>query len=186
MRTKLIALTLALALGAGVSACGDDDEEPANGGAAAPAEETPAPAPADFDAKEYASQISTNLKQKPKVPPVEGEPPAELVIEDVVKGKGPGAKAGDLLTMQYVGHSWSTNQQFDASWDRGEPFQFQLGAGMVIPGWDQGLEGMRRGGRRLLVIPPDLGYGPQGSPPAIGPNETLIFVVDLEQRQAAR
>jgi peptidylprolyl isomerase len=181
MRTKLIALTLALALGAGVTACGDDEEEATGGTGAAPAEETPAPAPAAFDAKAYAAEISKDLKTKPTVPPVEGEPPAELVVEDVVKGKGPEAAPGDPLTMQYVGVSWSTNQEFDASWDRGEPFQFQLGAGMVIPGWDQGLEGIRRGGRRLLIIPPDLGYGPAGSPPAIGPNETLIFVVDAEK-----
>jgi peptidylprolyl isomerase len=178
MRTKLIALTLALALGVGVAACGDDDDEPAGSGAA-PAEDAPPPAP--FDAKAYAAQISKDLESKPAVPPVEGEPPTELITEDVVKGKGKAAKAGDPLTMQYVGVSWSTNQEFDASWDRGEPFQFQLGAGMVIPGWDQGLEGIRRGGRRLLIIPPDLGYGTQGSPPAIGPSETLIFVVDAEK-----
>jgi peptidylprolyl isomerase len=182
MRTKLIALILALALGAGVAACGDDDDESSGGSGAASAEETPQPA--TFDAAAYAAEISKNLKKKPNVPPVEGDPPTELVVEDVVKGKGPAAKAGDMLTMQYVGVSWSTNEQFDASWDRGEPFPFQLGAGMVIPGWDQGMEGMRKGGRRLLVIPPDLGYGPQGSPPAIGPNETLIFVVDLEKIQA--
>jgi peptidylprolyl isomerase len=182
IRTKLIGLTLALALGVGVAACGDDDDEPAGGGGAAAAEETPAPAP--FDAKAYAEEIPKDLDSKPQVPPVEGEPPAELVVEDVVKGKGPGAKAGDMLTMQYVGVSWSTNQEFDASWDRGEPFQFQLGAGMVIPGWDEGMVGIRRGGRRLLIIPPDMGYGPQGSPPAIAPNETLVFVVDLENRQA--
>ena len=82
--------------------------------------------------------------------------------------------------MQYVGASWSTGQQFDASWDGGEPFTFELGAGGVIPGWDEGLVGMRKGGRRLLVIPAAKGYGPQGQPPDIGPNETLIFVVDLE------
>jgi len=181
MRTKLIALTLALALGAGVAACGDDEEEPANGGAAAPAED--APPPVAFDAAAYAADIPKNLGEKPTVPPVEGEPPTELVIEDVVKGKGPPAKAGDTLTMQYVGVSWSTNQQFDASWDAGQAFPFQLGAGMVIPGWDEGMVGMRRGGRRLLIIPPDMAYGPAGSPPAIGPNETLIFVVDLERIQ---
>ena len=81
--------------------------------------------------------------------------------------------------MQYVGVSFSTGEQFDASWDRGQPFQFQLGAQMVIPGWDQGVAGMKVGGRRRLVIPPDLAYGRQGSPPAIGPSETLVFVIDL-------
>ena len=101
------------------------------------------------------------------------------MVRDIVKGKGPKAKAGDTLTMQYVGVAWSNGQQFDASWDAGQPFPFQLGAGMVIPGWDQGMVGMQKGGRRLLVIPPDLGYGAQGAGDAIGPNETLVFVVDL-------
>jgi peptidylprolyl isomerase len=84
--------------------------------------------------------------------------------------------------MQYVGDSWSTGEQFDASWDRGEPFTFALGSGGVIAGWDQGIVGMKQGGRRLLIIPPDLGYGPAGQGP-IAPNETLVFVVDLEQIQ---
>ena len=89
------------------------------------------------------------------------------------------ATAGSNVTVQYVGTSFKNGRQFDASWDRGEPFSFQLGAGSVIPGWDQGVQGMKVGGRRQLVIPPDLAYGPQGSPPAIGPNETLVFVIDL-------
>ena len=110
--------------------------------------------------------------------PPKGDPPSELVIRDIVKGKGPKAKAGDTLTMQYEGTAWSNGQQFDASWDAGRPLPFQLGAGMVIPGWDEGMVGMQKGGRRLLVIPPDMAYGPTGSGP-IGPNETLIFVVDL-------
>jgi peptidylprolyl isomerase len=100
------------------------------------------------------------------------------VKRDIVTGKGKPAKAGDTLTMQYVGVSWSTGEQFDASWDHGQPFPFKLGAGMVIPGWDKGMVGMRKGGRRLLVIPPEMGYGPTGQGP-IGPNETLIFAVDL-------
>jgi peptidylprolyl isomerase len=179
MHTKLLSLTIALALAAGVAACGDDDDTESAGSGAAAAAETATPAP--FDAKALAAEISKDTKKKPTVPALEGDPPAELVIEDVVKGKGKAAKAGDTLTMQYVGVSWSTGQEFDASWDRGQPFPFQLGAGMVIPGWDEGMVGMKKGGRRLLIIPPDMGYGPQGSPPAIGPNETLVFVVDLEK-----
>ena len=93
-------------------------------------------------------------------------------------GNGPAAKAGDQLTVQYVGVNYADGKQFDASWDRGEPFQFQLGAGMVIPGWDQGLVGMKAGGRRELIIPPDLAYGAQGAPPDIPPNATL----DLRHR----
>jgi len=181
MRTKLITLALALALSAGAAACGEDDE-PASSGTGSEATATPTPtATASEEGVEAIVQaIGKDTKSKPEVPAPQGDPPPELVIRDIVAGKGPKAKAGDQLTMQYVGISWSTGQQFDASWDRGaEPFAFQLGAGMVIPGWDQGLVGLRKGGRRLLIIPPDMGYGPSGTPDgSIAPNETLIFVVD--------
>jgi peptidylprolyl isomerase len=182
MRSKLITLTLALALGAGVAACGDDDDTASESGAesAATPTETPTPtktaAAAGIEALVQGTSDKTDVK--PEVPAPKGDPPAELVIRDIVKGKGPKAKPGDTLTMQYVGVAWSNGQQFDASWDTGQPFPFQLGGGMVIQGWDQGMVGMQKGGRRLLVIPPNLGYGPQGTGP-IGPNETLIFVVDL-------
>jgi peptidylprolyl isomerase len=116
---------------------------------------------------------------KPQVTIPDGPPPAELIVEDLEVGDGNEATAGTLCTMQYVGHSWSTGKQFDASWDRGEPFAFQLGKGMVIGGWDQGVAGMKVGGRRRLTIPPHLGYGVRGAGGAIGPNETLVFVVDL-------
>jgi peptidylprolyl isomerase len=101
------------------------------------------------------------------------------VIKDLKPGSGPAAQPGQNVQVQYVGVSYANGRQFDASWDRGEPFTFQLGAGQVIPGWDQGVAGMKVGGRRQLVIPPDLAYGEQGSPPAIGPDETLVFVIDL-------
>ncbi len=180
MRAKLITLTLALMLGAGVVACGDDEPSGSSGAAS---EETAAPEPTETaasggGAEAIAGGVSKDTAAKPEVPAPSGQPPPELVVKDIVRGKGPKAKAGDQLTMQYVGTSWSNGEQFDASWDSGQPFPFELGAGMVIPGWDQGMVGMRKGGRRLLVIPPDLGYGPAGSGP-IGPNETLIFVVDL-------
>ncbi len=119
-------------------------------------------------------------KTKPAVAPANGAPPRELVTDDLEEGTGATAKAGDAVTVQYVGVNYKTGKEFDASWDRGEPFTFNLGAGEVIQGWDQGVEGMKVGGRRELIIPPELGYGPAGSPPAIPPNETLIFVVDLE------
>ena len=122
-----------------------------------------------------------DLSQKPAVKVPRGKPPKKRVIKDIVKGKGPVAHPGEFVTVQYVGVSWSTGKQFDASWDHGQPFQFPLGAGQVIPGWDKGVKGMRVGGRRELIIPPKLGYGAAGSPPAIGPNETLIFVVDLKR-----
>jgi peptidylprolyl isomerase len=176
MRTKLLILLLALVLGVGLAACGDDDDAGGSGAAGA-ATETATPEPADVSA--LAGKIANDTGAKPKIPAPSGDPPSELVTEDIVKGKGRAAKPGDTLTMQYVGVSWSNGQEFDASWDRGQTFPFKLGAGMVIPGWDQGMEGMKEGGRRLLAIPPDLAYGPQGSPPVIGPNETLVFVVDL-------
>ncbi len=116
---------------------------------------------------------------KPVIEKPAGSPPRKLVKEDIVKGKGPAAKKGDSVTMQYVGVSFSNGEQFDASWDTGAPFgPFQLGTGQVIPGWDKGIVGMRKGGRRKLVIPPELAYGSTGQGP-IAPNETLIFVVDL-------
>jgi peptidylprolyl isomerase len=159
-----------------VAACGDDDGEEEAAAPAATATEAPVAGEVD------ATAISKDLTEKPAVEQPSGEPPAELVKTDVVKGKGKAAKAGDVVSVQYVGNSWSTGAQFDASWDRGsEPFQFPLGAGQVIPGWDQGVAGMKPGGRRLLVIPPQLAYGEQSPSPDIAPNETLIFVVDLEK-----
>jgi len=107
----------------------------------------------------------------------------QLIATDVVEGEGPEAKAGDTVSADYVGVSQSSGVEFDSSWERGEPIVFELGAGMVIPGWDQGIEGMRVGGRRLLTIPAELAYGPAGSPPDIAPNDTLVFAVDLREIQ---
>lgn len=125
-----------------------------------------------------SSEVSTDLTEKP-VPATGGDPPTELVSEDIVEGDGAEAKAGDKITVQYVGVDFATGEEFDSSWD-GEPFEFELGSGEVIPGWDQGVVGMKEGGRRQLTIPPDLAYGPEGAPPAIGPDATLAFVIDLE------
>jgi peptidylprolyl isomerase len=116
---------------------------------------------------------------KPDVAPVDGPPPADLVIEDITVGDGPEATAGDLATVHYVGVAHSTGEEFDASWNRGDPLRFPLGRGQVIAGWDQGVQGMRVGGRRRLVIPPHLGYGDRGAGGVIKPGETLVFVVDL-------
>jgi peptidylprolyl isomerase len=117
--------------------------------------------------------------EKPEIDFPGGEPPAELEITDIWEGDGPVASAGDRVTVHYVGVAHSTGQQFDASWDRGEPLSFQLGTGRVIAGWDQGLQGMKVGGRRQLIIPPGLAYGDRGAGNAIAPGETLIFVCDL-------
>ena len=107
------------------------------------------------------------------------EPPSQLVSEDLVEGSGAEISRGDSADVQYVGVSWSTGREFDSSWDRGaQPFSFPVGAGRVIAGWDRGVVGMRAGGRRLLVIPPGLGYGSRGAGGVIGPDETLVFVVD--------
>jgi peptidylprolyl isomerase len=105
--------------------------------------------------------------------------PTQLVIEDITVGTGDEAVAGKHVSVHYVGVSWSNGKQFDASWDRGQPFSFPLGGGRVIRGWDEGVAGMRVGGRRKLTIPPHMGYGAQGAGGVIKPNETLVFVVDL-------
>jgi peptidylprolyl isomerase len=112
------------------------------------------------------------------VPPGE-TPPADLVIEDVVDGEGPTVEVGSEVAVHYVGAAWSTRKPFDASWDRGETFGFTVGSGQVIKGWDQGVVGMRVGGRRRITIPPNLAYGKAGAGGVIRPGETLVFVVDL-------
>ncbi|GAC1597843.1 MAG: FKBP-type peptidyl-prolyl cis-trans isomerase [Acidimicrobiales bacterium] len=116
---------------------------------------------------------------KPQVTVPQAAPPAELQIEDLTVGDGAEALAGTSVEVHYVGVAWSTGKEFDASWNRGQTFSFGLGSGQVIGGWDQGVTGMKVGGRRRLTIPPELGYGARGAGGAIGPNETLIFVVDL-------
>jgi len=123
---------------------------------------------------------STKKKTKPKVTVPKGAPPSSLETKDLEEGTGVTAESGDVVKVNYVGVNYKTGKEFDSSWSRGEPFPFELGSGAVIPGWEQGLEGMKVGGRRELIIPPELGYGSAGSPPAIPPNETLVFVVDLE------
>lgn len=120
-----------------------------------------------------------DIHSKPAVSIPDGPPPGELQIEDLVDGDGAEASAGMQVTVDYVGVSWSTQREFDASWNRNDTFSFGLGAGQVIQGWDQGVQGMRVGGRRRLTIPPEMGYGAHGAGGVIGPNETLVFVVDL-------
>ncbi|MBF9133429.1 FKBP-type peptidyl-prolyl cis-trans isomerase [Plantactinospora sp. S1510] len=117
--------------------------------------------------------------EKPTVGLVEGPPPTDLVIEDITIGTGPEVQSGQWAVVQYVGVSFDTGDEFDASWNRGSPFSFQLGAGRVIDGWDRGVLGMRIGGRRKLIVPPHLGYGNQGAGSQIKPGATLVFVVDL-------
>jgi peptidylprolyl isomerase len=111
--------------------------------------------------------------------PHDTTPGRQLKVEDIAVGDGQEAASGHRVEVHYVGVAWSTGQEFDASWDRGEPLRFRLGAGEVIVGWDQGVVGMRVGGRRRLTIPPALAYGSRGAGGVIGPNETLVFAVDL-------
>ena len=117
--------------------------------------------------------------QKPEIDPPEGPAPSELQVTDVTEGDGAEAVAGQTVHVHYVGVAHSTGEEFDASYNRGEPLSFRLGSGQVIAGWDQGVQGMKVGGRRQLVIPPHLGYGDRGAGGVIKPGETLIFVVDL-------
>jgi peptidylprolyl isomerase len=158
----LAVLAIGGLLAAGAAGCGGDSDTQTKGGGGV--------------------NVSTDMSKKPTISFADGAAkPAQLQITDVVEGTGPAAKNGDAVSVQYVGVSWSSRQQFDASWDRGaQPFTVQpLGRASVISGWNQGLVGAKAGGRRLLVIPPDLGYGARGAGGAIGPNETLVFVVDV-------
>ena len=120
------------------------------------------------------------LSEKPQVDVPVGEGPSyQLELDDLVVGDGDEALSGKLVEVHYVGVSWATGKQFDASWDRGDTFKFGLGQGQVIAGWDQGVTGMKVGGRRRITIPPMLAYGKRGAGGVIGPDETLVFVVDL-------
>ena len=117
--------------------------------------------------------------ERPQIEKPEGDIPFDLGIEDIVVGDGDEATTGRKVSVHYVGVAFSTGEEFDASWNRGQPFSFPLGGGRVIAGWDRGVAGMKVGGRRKLVIPPHLAYGDRGAGGVIGPGETLIFVVDL-------
>jgi peptidylprolyl isomerase len=119
------------------------------------------------------------MSEKPLVEPHLGKAPTDLLVEDIVVGTGAEATPGSTVVVHYVGVGVSSGEEFDASWNRNEPFVFPLGAGMVIKGWDQGVAGMKVGGQRRLVIPAHLGYGDRGAGGVIAPGETLIFIVDL-------
>ena len=157
-----LAAMLAVCAALGFAACGGDDDSSTSS--------------STTDTQQTAD-VDTSKKPKVEVP--DGQPPAGLKIEDLKVGDGATAQTGDTVTVQYVGVSYSTGKQFDASWDSGQPFTFTLGAGEVIPGWDQGVAGMKVGGRRELIIPPELGYGARGAGGVIPPNATLKFDVEL-------
>jgi peptidylprolyl isomerase len=164
---------IAVAAVLGMAACGDEEGDEGGGGAqtqGGSAETTPEPGEAEDALKDTSV--------KPVIPKPTGSPPRRLVAEDIVKGRGRSAKPGDTVIVHYVGMNFSNGEEFDSSWSGGGPVAVELGAGAVIEGWDRGLVGIRTGGRRMLTIPPEMGYGAEGYPPDIPPNETLIFVID--------
>jgi peptidylprolyl isomerase len=179
MRTRhLIACGLA-ALALTAAGCGDDDSDDSakSGDTTAQTDTTET----DATQTEADSDAATGeRKDAPKVEVPSGAPPSELKTRDIEVGDGAVAKANSPVKVDYTGVSYSTGKEFDSSYAAGRtPIEFTLGEGRVIPGWEQGIEGMKVGGRRELIIPPKLGYGKQGFPPLIKPNETLVFVVDL-------
>jgi len=190
MRTPRIrrAAPLAAALALSLAACGESTQESAADRSAETAEKqqstqtAAADAPAPTAAKLEPTAGERDLDEKPEIPRSSGSPPTQLKIEDLIEGDGAAAKTGDQISVQYVGVLFANGKQFDASWDNDEkPFEFTLGSGQVIAGWDEGIVGMKVGGRRKLTIPPDMAYGEQGQPPDIPANATLVFEVDLEK-----
>ncbi|WCB96356.1 hypothetical protein DSM104299_05114 [Baekduia alba] len=199
-RTRSIALSLSvLSLAAGLaSGCGSSDDQgfrndgskidgdpsttlPAELASTKSTVTTRAPG-APLPEQKNVVGVSTDLKTKPVIPKTTGAAPKELQGSDVVTGTGVAAKEGDKVAVQYVGQLFNGGKEFDTSWKKGRtPFEFTVGQGQVIQGWDQGIPGMKVGGRRVLVIPADAAYGAAGSPPTIPANAPLVFVVDLKK-----
>jgi peptidylprolyl isomerase len=185
LRWTILLALVAAAIGAG--ACGGDNSddaatttEPQAGTTTQP----PAPAaPEELRVRKVRpSAAEADITRKPDPPKGTGTAPSRLVAQDLIVGKGKKAAGGNIVSVQYVGVLFKNGKEFDSSWQGnrpGRPFQFPLGGGMVIPGWDQGVVGMRVGGRRKLIIPSELAYGVQGYPPDIPPNAALIFDIDL-------
>jgi peptidylprolyl isomerase len=172
VRKVLIISIFSIFLALAFAACGgDDDSSSTSDNSGSEETSTTAESPSGVTASDIGVK-------KPKIVVPSGPPPKTLEKNDLLVGQGPAAKAGDEVAVQYVGVGYESKKEFDTSWG-GEPFAFELGSGLVIKGWEQGIVGMNVGGRRELVIPGELAYGPEGSPPKIGPNETLIFVIDL-------
>src|SRR4051794_29188180 len=170
MSRRPLALTLTAALALAAAGCGSsNDNSSTSASSSAPADSTTS----------QAAPATVKPRPKPKVTVPTGKPPKKLVVKDLIPGTGQAAKAGDQITVNYIGVNFKGGKMFDNSYDPGQAFPFQLGGRQAIPRWDGGLVGMKVGGRRELIIPPNLAYGPQGQPPTIKPNETLVFVVDL-------
>lgn len=181
---RIVAVVAAGAVAFGLTGCGSDDSSDSAAAtttsATAPRSAPAQGAPTQSKGRECTAEdigVTGGFGAVPEITiPDDCDPPKQLVVKDLVPGSGRAAAAGDPLTMNYALVTWSDKQKLDSSFDRGEPFELTLGSGMVIPGWEQGLEGVQQGGRRLLIIPPDLGYGAGGN--GVAPNETLVFVTD--------
>jgi peptidylprolyl isomerase len=180
MKFSLIILALCAALVTAVAGCGGSSDSSTESSASTEASGSSKSGESSEESAESVPKASPNEKKtKPTVTVPKGVSPKKFAFNEIEEGTGAEAKAGDKVTVQYVGVGYDSEEEFDSSWSRNEPFSFTLGAGEVIKGWDQGVKGMKVGGRRELLIPGDLAYGPAGSPPKIGPNETLIFMIDL-------
>lgn len=177
MKFSLIVLALCAALATAAVGCGGSSDSSTSSSESSASTEA---GESSKESGESVSKASPNKKKtKPTVTVPKGVSPKTFATKEIEEGTGPEAKAGDKVTVQYVGVGYDSEEEFDSSWSRNEPFSFTLGAGEVIKGWDQGVEGMKVGGRRELLVPGNLAYGPEGRPPTIGPNETLIFMIDL-------
>jgi peptidylprolyl isomerase len=188
---RLAVAALVVALGVLLAGCGGSNKSASTSGSSTitvgsePSSNANASAnPPAVDQGTGKTPSSGPLSQEPKIVPPKEAAPTHLVVDDLIKGTGPAAQNEDALTVNYVGALYHGGKVFDASWLRKQPLSFALGEGQVIPGWDQGLIGMRVGGRRELIIPPSLAYGSAGSGSKIPPNSPLIFIVDLLKIQA--
>jgi peptidylprolyl isomerase len=187
MRKPIIITSALVALAAALAGCGSSTAPgiqvaPSSGptaAAAAPATSSASSSTTTSSTTTPTTPLPAALTTKPKVAPPSGAPPKKLVVKDLIKGTGPAATPGSTVTVQYVGVLYKGGKQFDASWNDGSGKPVQLPLSGVIPGWQQGLPGMKVGGRRELIIPSNLGYGAKGSPPRIPPNSALVFVIDL-------
>ena len=182
MKFPLIIMAMCVALAIAVAGCGggsDSSTESTESGASTETSGSSESSTSSAESGEGTGDGKTKTKTKPKVTVPKGISPKNFATKELEEGTGATAKSGDEVTVQYVGVGYDSEEEFDSSWSRNEPFTFTLGAGEVIKGWDKGVAGMKVGGRRELLIPGNLAYGPEGRPPSIGPNETLIFVIDL-------
>lgn len=182
---KTLSVILAACAAIAIAGCGSSSD-PSTGSSESSAETATTESSAETATNESTPPTTqskeadpTAEKTKPKVTVPKGPPPKQLVIKEIEEGSGAAAEPGDEVTVQYVGAGYRSKEEFDSSWSRNEPFTFSLGSGLVILGWDEGVKGMKVGGRRELLIPSQLGYGHVGSLPAIGHDEALVFVIDL-------